>query len=47
MAEQKWTMRGEYMDPVINKAHHSAYSTYIDRDRHTLSLGAGTTHPPR
>src|SRR5205814_1351480 len=38
------TMRGEYMDPVTNKAHHSAYSTYIDRDRTEAAQMCGSCH---
>src|SRR5262245_44265468 len=37
-------MRGEYMDPVKNKAHRSEYSTYIDRDRTESASMCGSCH---
>jgi hypothetical protein len=38
------SMRGEYMDPVPNKAHHSLYSTFIDRDRSESASMCGACH---
>src|SRR4051794_6171905 len=37
-------MRGEYTDPVKNKAHRSEYSTFIDRDRSESAAMCGSCH---
>jgi hypothetical protein len=39
-----FTMRGQFTDPVKNKAHHSQYSTYIDRDRTESGSMCGSCH---
>jgi hypothetical protein len=38
------TMRGQYTDPVRNKAHKSEYSTFIDRDRSESAAMCGSCH---
>jgi hypothetical protein len=37
-------MRGEYVDAVNNEAHHSVYSTYLDRDRTESAAACGSCH---
>jgi hypothetical protein len=37
-------MRGEYADTVTNKAHHSLYSTFVDRDNTDSAKMCGSCH---